>query len=274
MPEISVIVPCYGQAKFLSESLDSVMAQTFKNWECVIVNDHSTDDTETIANEICEKDSRIKLVTTDRNLGLAGARNFGIAHASGTYILPLDADDKIDSRYCEEAIKAFEKNREARIVYCKAELFGNNTGPWNLPPYHFGLLFGRNPLFCSSFFRKMDWEAVNGYNEELASGLEDWDFWLKLLKKDSIVIRLPFTGFFYRQHDQSMIKDLTANESLYRHQLKQMFLTHFDKWRDWAANHLYQSIQAYEIQKERESAIRRSPAARFFYSLARLSSKQ
>lgn len=88
-PEVSVIVPCYKQAIFLDECISSVIGQTFRNWECIIVDDGSPDNTEEIAKEWCNKDPRIKYCKKS-NEGVSIARNYGIGLAVGKYILPLD----------------------------------------------------------------------------------------------------------------------------------------------------------------------------------------
>ena len=92
--KVSVIVPCYNQAQYLDEALQSILNQSFTDWECIVVNDGSKDNTEFISNEWIKKDSRFKYVYQD-NGGLSNARNVGIKKAEGEFILPLDADDKI-----------------------------------------------------------------------------------------------------------------------------------------------------------------------------------
>ena len=95
---ISIIVPCYNQAHFLNEVLQSVLDQSYSNWECIIVNDGSPDNTEEIALVWCTKDKRFRYVKKE-NGGLSSARNAGITISQGEYILPLDADDKIYPSY-------------------------------------------------------------------------------------------------------------------------------------------------------------------------------
>src|SRR6478609_2698254 len=99
-PSISVIVPCYNQASFLPAAVLSVINQSCSNWECIIINDGSTDDTELVARECVKKDSRITL-HNKRNGGLSSARNYGINVAKGEYLLFLDSDDIIYPDYLE-----------------------------------------------------------------------------------------------------------------------------------------------------------------------------
>lgn len=206
---ISVIVPCYKQAQYLSEALQSVLEQTYTKWECIIVNDGSPDNTEEIAKEWIEKDARFKYIYKD-NGGLSSARNAGIEKAKGEFILPLDADDKIGCEYLERAKKYFRE--DYTIIYCEASFFGNKIEPWFLSEYSYESILFSNQIFCCAFFKKSDWKNVNGYDENLMQGREDWDFWLSILDKNSKIKRLDYKGFFYRQKDTSM--DVTINNNL------------------------------------------------------------
>ena len=112
---ISVIIPCYNQAGYLPETLESLFQQTYPYWEAIIVNDGSPDDTEKIALEYVGKDQRVHYVYKE-NGGLSSARNKGIECARGEFILPLDADDIIKPEYIEKALKAFEQNPQIKLL--------------------------------------------------------------------------------------------------------------------------------------------------------------
>lgn len=213
--KVSVIVPCYKQAEYLSETLDSVFTQTYQNWECVIVNDGSPDNTEEIAKKYLVKDRRFKYVSQE-NKGLSSARNTGIAHSEGEYILPLDADDKIGSTYLEKAIARFEEVPETKMVYCKAELFGKINCYWDLEDYDYEKFIWNNCIFCTAMFRRSDYDLTDGYNTNMVHGNEDWDFWLSLLKKKDVVYRIDEVLFYYRVKEVSMRTRLTqfAQENL------------------------------------------------------------
>lgn len=213
-PLISIIVPCYKQACYLEEALQSVLAQTYTNWECIIVNDGSPDNTEEIALEWGNKDKRFKYVYKD-NGGLSSARNAGIEIAVGVFILPLDADDKIGEDYIKLGIEAFNDNPELKVVYCKAEKFGLVNGFWNLKPFSLESLAIDNMIFCSAIFKKEDWVKVGGYDEKMVFGLEDYEFWIALLKKGGQVLCLNYLGFFYRIKSDSMLKQLDKEKINY-----------------------------------------------------------
>lgn len=202
MPIISVIVPCFNQGQYLSETLDSVLVQTFVDWECVIINDGSTDNTESVAKYYCEKDNRFKYLY-QINQGVSVARNEGIKLSCGKYVLPLDGDDKIEPTYIDQAIGYFEHHDNVKLVYCHAAFFGDKIGPWVLPDYKYEELLWENCIFCSAIYKRADYDATQGYNPNMKLGFEDWDFWLSFLHKNDIVHRLDDTLFYYRIRGKS-----------------------------------------------------------------------
>lgn len=206
-PLVSVIVPCYNQAEYLPETLDSVMRQTYPNWECVIVNDGSPDNTEAVAKAYCQKDTRFKYVYKE-NGGLASARNYGIQHSSGEYILPLDSDDIIGASYMELAMSHFEISPKTKLVYCLAEKFGYENGLWSLGDYSYEKILWANVIFCSCIYRRSDWDMTSGYNVNMRFGYEDWDFLLSLLHPEDEVYCIPQVLFYYRTKKQSMVKSM------------------------------------------------------------------
>ena len=224
---VSIIVPCYNQAQYLAETLDSVLAQTYPYWECIIVNDGSLDNTEEVANTYCRLDERF-IYYHKENGGLADTRNYGIKHSTGYYILPLDSDDKIGSAYLERAVQYFEQNPNTKLVYCEAELFGSETGIWHLDPYNYENMLRYNHIFCSCIYRRADYDRTIGYNPNMKYGLEDWDFLLSLLNSEDVVYRIPEVLFHYRKKEVSMVKNLSNH--LLEMQI-QIIFNHPDKYR-------------------------------------------
>lgn len=231
--KVSVIVPCYNQAQYLPETLDSVLAQTYQNWECVIINDGSPDNTESIAKEYLGKDKRFKYLKQE-NMGLPAARNTGIANSHGEYILPLDADDLILPTYIEKAVNHFSQVPETKLVYSRAELFGVQIYEWILPQYSFNTLLWKNCIFCSAIYRRNDYDATDGYNPNMKHGLEDWDFWLSLLKKNDIVYQIDEILFRYRIKGLSMSTNLAQGHV--RAMLQQIYLNHMDVYEPYVAD--------------------------------------
>lgn len=208
---ISIIVPCFNQAQYLDDALQSVLEQSYTHWECIIVNDGSHDNTEEVAKKWIEKDYRFKYLYQE-NGGLSSARNLGITHARGEYILPLDADDKITPVYVELAVESFQDDNSLKVVYCRAEKFGGESGEWILEKYSTTALARRNMIFCSAIYKKIDWINANGYDENLIYGLEDWDLWIAILKKGGNVKCIDYIGFFYRIRQGSMARAIDIKQ--------------------------------------------------------------
>ena len=208
MPLISVIVPCYNQAQYLDECLQSVLDQTYQNWECIIVNDGSPDHTEEIAKKWVEKDARFRYLFKE-NGGISSARNAGIEIAKGEWILPLDADDKIGNQYLELAEKKFEN--DYKVIYCATRFFGAKEGEWKLADFSLKTLAKFNILTCSALYKKKDWIEIGGYDKRFVYGIEDYDFWISLLKNGGNVYKINSTLFYYRIKNESRSINLINN---------------------------------------------------------------
>lgn len=246
MPIISVIVPCYNQAQYLEECVQSVLEQTYQNWECIIVNDGSPDNTEEIAKKWVSKDPRFKYLYKE-NGGISSARNAGIEMAKGVWILPLDADDKIGEQYLELAEKEFDENYT--IIYCEAKFFGIEDKLWYLPSYTYEKILNGNIIFCSSFFKKEDWAFVNGYDSQLLFGFEDWDFWLSILNENSLVKKINYLGFFYRRKEQSRDVEVNSDKKKLLESHQFIYKKHLTKYLDYNEN----AIKNYAILKKKSS---------------------
>lgn len=211
-PTVSVVIPCYNQGQYLDEAVESVISQTYQDFEIIIINDGSND-LETIEILKNYQKPKTRIIHTE-NQGVIAARNRAIEAAQGKYILPLDADDKIGNTYLEEAVQLLEANENLGIVYCEAEFFGEQTGKWELPEYSFSnILFG-NMIFCSGFFRKSDWQQVNGYNPNMIDGWEDYDFWLSIIELGREVYQIPQVLFFYRRKLISRSETIDGQKSV------------------------------------------------------------
>ena len=205
-PIVSVVIPCYNHGDFLGVSIESVLNQTFKQYEIIVVDDGSNDGPTKNALDR-SKHPKIHVLRTE-NQGLASARNNGIRAARGRYILPLDADDKIAPDYIRQAVAVLDQKKEYGIVYCNAEFFGNQSGPWKLPSFTLDRMLLGNIIFYCALFRKDDWAKVGGYNKNMKDGWEDWDFWLSLLEQNIRPYRLSDTLYYYRRAEGSMVEKL------------------------------------------------------------------
>ena len=207
-PLVSVIIPCFNHEMYLEEAVNSVLKSTFKETEIIIVDDGSTDGSFIKARELAKLyPDKIK-VFAQANAGPSVARNFAIEMAKGTYILPLDADDKIGRKYLEKGIKQLTSDRDTKLVYCEAVKFGLKTGKWNLKPFCPAALAKDNMIFVSALFKKEDWAKTGGFDERMKWGWEDWEFWINLLKDGGKVKKLAYIGFYYRIHSISRRKSV------------------------------------------------------------------
>ena len=223
--EVSVIIPCFNDGEYLEETVASINAQTFKELEIIIVDDASTDEnTLKILQSFQQKN--LKVMSNLKNSGPSVSRNKGIFEAKGKYILPVDADDTISPTYIEKAKKILESDSHIGIVYCEASLFGEKQGLWELEAYRFPEILTGNMIFATALYRKADWEAVGGYNENMRYGNEDYDFWLSLIEKKLDVYRIPEVLFQYRIKASSRTTQLAQNQNHKIETLKQIFLNH------------------------------------------------
>lgn len=213
---VSVIIPCYNQAQFLPEALQSVWEQTYENWECIIVNDGSPDNTHEVAQEWLAKDTRFKYIQKE-NGGLSSARNAGLDAAVGAYIQFLDCDDCLGRDKLQISILQIKNPTENNIVltnfkmfkmecndsltaYCdlKQELLTFNTilNDWD---YKFSI-----PIHCGLFSKSL---FLNFQFPEVLKAKEDWIMWLVLFQKTSNIVFVDKILAFYRTHDENMTKN-------------------------------------------------------------------
>ncbi|MDX2693352.1 glycosyltransferase family 2 protein [Streptomyces ipomoeae] len=198
-PVVSVVIPCHDYARYLPATLSSVVAQTFHDWEAVIVDDGSTDDTAEVAQSLIARhpDRRIRLVQ-QANAGVSAARNRGIAASTGRYVLPLDADDVIAPTMLEKTVAVLDGNPGIAIASTDVFTFTDDDLPpqsMRLPAYSRELMLQRLIMFYCSLYRREVWQIVGGYDESMRAG-EDWDFWVGCVERgfDAHHIHEPLFG--------------------------------------------------------------------------------
>lgn len=220
-PLVSVIIPCFNSSQYVEDVIKSVISQSFKEWEIIIVDDGSQDNLFEVIEKYLEN-TNIKYFRKE-NGGLSSARNYGISKSSGSYILPLDADDKIEKTYLEKAVKAFNFDNELKLVYCRASYFGAKEGEWILAPYSFPEILLDNVIFCSAVFKKEDFVKAGGYSENLKFGLEDWDLWIRLLSPNGKVFKIPEILFYYRKHHGTSMSDKFSDREKHNQIMNSIF---------------------------------------------------
>lgn len=243
---VSIIVTCYNYAQYLDEALLSVVEQTHKHWECIIVDDGSSDNTVEIANKWCEKDDRF-IYLYKENGGVSSARNLGIKNANGAFIVTLDADDKYDKTFIEKAISVIIENDEIGVVSCWGICFINDKQLSENRPTGRSILdfLFKNAAIGTSLFRKECWEKAGGYDGDSANGYEDWEFYISVCKLGWKVFIIEESLFFYRQHEKGsrrtrMNQQYKDNMAYIYIKHKDLYLSHYEDF----VNHFLGSIES------------------------------
>lgn len=209
--KISVIVPCYNQEKYIKECLDSLVSQTFKDYEVIVIDDGSTDDSAEIVNEYVKHNKNIRLIR-QANQGVVVARNNAIKQAQGTYIYPLDADDVISPFFLEKLYAAMEENK-GDVIYSDVEYFGLKNGLFlKKEPNVWNMSVG-NQIVVSALYRKSDWEKYGGYDENMKNGLEDWEFWLNFIEDKKFFYCICETLMSYRISSFSRSRQINKQQN-------------------------------------------------------------
>ena len=207
---VSVIIPCYNQAHYIGQALESVLEQTYTHWECIVVNDGSQDQSEDVIKSFTQHDSRIQYVY-QKNAGVAAARNKGFSKAKGDYIQFLDGDDWLHPDKLKTQFAYLNKHTSIDIVYCnhfhyyeQKDLYEQYTFTkvkdlrqevlyewdrgFNIPPHA--------PLYRASIWSKNDLPYPSDYNLRY----EDWVFWALLGLKNVTIQYQDINLAYYRVH--------------------------------------------------------------------------
>lgn len=198
---VSIIIPTYNYAHYLTETLNSVYNQTFSDWECVVVDDGSTDNTKQVVEQFVKKDIRFKYIN-QKNQGVSSARNSGVKYSKGDFIQFVDGDDLLQPNKLLSQVTVFHNNKNVDIVYndvrffddgnptvLKTSLKGNKDDNW-LPKISsrgatvVGLFSRINFMVINApLIKKTVFDKVGFFNIEMKA-LEDWDFWMRCALND------------------------------------------------------------------------------------------
>lgn len=207
MPKVSVIIPCYNYGQYLDEAVDSVMAQTFQDFEIIIVNDGSTDDF--TKNLLATYNKPKTRVLNQANKGLGAARNSGIRASFGEYIVCLDADDYLHPEFLSKTIPILDADhdRQYGFVMPWVQLFGDMNFVWKTAEYDPYLVCMRNGMHPAAPFRRECWVAAGGYDEHMSTcGYEDWDYWVSIAALGYKWVTLKKPLIYYRKRTGSMLE--------------------------------------------------------------------
>ena len=209
MPEVSIITPCYNSSKFLQQTIDSVLNQTFTDWEWLITDDKSTDNSVEIIRKV--NDERIKLTVAEKNGGAGHARNLSLEKATGRFITFLDADDFWEPNFLEEMV-SFMKKENAELAYSNYSRCDENLIP-KIDDFKADKNVSFNNLLktcrLSLLSSMYDSQRVGKEFFPERSKREDHVMWLNLLKKIPVGKPLPKTMAKYRMHASSISRKKT-----------------------------------------------------------------
>jgi len=200
---VTVLIPCFNLGRYLDEAVDSVLAQTFTDFEILIVDDGSTDpETKHLLADY--RRPRTQVIRTERR-GLAAARNLAIERARGRYLSALDADDRLHPRFLEKTFGALEADADLTFASTWLRVFGDEDWLWRPQSCDLPTLLAECTVMTAAVVRKAAVVAVGGYDGGMpAPGFEDWDLWLSLVEAGSSGIILPEVLFDYRRRAGSM----------------------------------------------------------------------
>jgi glycosyltransferase involved in cell wall biosynthesis len=215
---ISIIIPCYNYAHYLEDSINNLQKQTYQNWEAIIVDDGSTDNTKEVASNYVLKDKRIKYVY-QLNAGLSAARITGLKEAAGFFIQFLDADDLLGVEKFEREMKIFQENPNIGIVYSdylltdvKLDKYWKDVRSFNVLLNNSFLEFVKYwenglmiPIHCF-LYRKTYFEVYGSFDTNLRMK-EDWDLHLKFSFHKISFLYHDYVGAIYRIHNKSLARN-------------------------------------------------------------------
>lgn len=221
---VSIVLPVYNGDKYLSQSIESCLNQTYKNIELVIVNDYSTDNTLLIANHYAKLDDRVRIITNETNKKLPASLNIGHKEAKGNYITWTSDDNLFKIEALENLLNAMEEQK-ADVVYSDFILI-DEVGMISREVEYIGfenIIFG-NFVGASFLYKKEVFERNNGYSENLFL-VEDYDFWLRALIHSQF-FHLKKKLYYYRKHGDSLTNAINLSidkKQLWKDNLKRMY---------------------------------------------------
>lgn len=217
-PLVSIIMPVYNADKYLSASIESVLTQSYLNWELIAIDDASTDESRKILSDYSKNDSRINVVEVDVNSGVSNARNIGINCAKGEYLCWLDADDIYDSHFLKIMID-IAVSYQCDIVECKSKTFGNTAIP--VSDYSFDVETGDGIDFVKRFslgvLQTSLWSKVfkrklfDGFLFPIGKIYEEPYFYLERYKTFNRIGYVNICLYNYRNTPSSIMKTISSN---------------------------------------------------------------
>lgn len=226
-PLVSVMIPYFNCEQYIAETIASVERQSYPNIEIIIIDDGSLPASAAFLAELLQNKPAIRFASQS-NQGVAAARNHAARLAGGEYFVFLDADDVLLPDYIRKSVAVLEKKAEHKLVYPLGEVFGVQTGTWNLPAYEgLAMLLKGNHIPAVAMHRSEDFKNVGGFDESLKTH-EDWDLWIRILSRGGEAVRIPQILFRYRkrQNSSSLTDNLAKHGMAVRQSWQKVYLKH------------------------------------------------
>lgn len=207
-PRVSMVMPVHNGARWLSEAIDSILAQDYADFELILVDDASRDASPAIMAEAAQRDSRVRLLRLDTNVGLPAALNRGFAAARGDLHSWTSDDNLLRPQMLGRLVATLDAHTEADVVYADFTLIdeaGTDLGRSRVGPID-RLIYGNNVGACFMYRARVT-EALGGYDTQLF-GVEDYDFWLRAAQRFTFVA-LHEDLYIYRKHGGSLTSQRT-----------------------------------------------------------------
>jgi len=202
-PKVSVIVACYDLGQYLDEAVNSVLAQTYRNFEILIIDDGSSDPATQAL--LAGYDRPQTQVLRMPHRGVSAARNFGLANATGEYACVLDADDWLDPTFLEKTMDVFQADSSLTFVSTWLRTFGDEQWEWKPERCDLPTLLWEDTVLTAALVRRDAVLAVGGYDTRMpVQGEEDWDLWLTLVERGFQGTILREVLFNYRRRPGSL----------------------------------------------------------------------
>lgn len=211
--EVSIIIPLFNYAGYVTEALDSVMLQTLGSLDLIIIDDFSTDDSLQVALTWAKgqadsgRFNRIVVMRNQSNYGLARTRNIGFDVAETEFVVPLDADNRLRPEFCAKTLAAVRGTRAA-FAYTKIQCFGDHQHIIGTNTFSQMRFVHANYVDAMALVAKWAWAAVGGYTH-IQLGWEDYDFWCCCIEHGFWGIHVPEILAEYRSHEGSMLRTIT-----------------------------------------------------------------
>jgi glycosyltransferase involved in cell wall biosynthesis len=197
---VSVVISCFNYGRYLTQAVESVLAQSLRDFELIIVDDGSSDDSVAVARRLIAEhpDAAIRLIERANGGSPGATRNAGVTAAGGEYVLCLDADDALHIDFLQATVAALDASPEAAIAYGDMQMFGDEHAFVESPQWSTRTELDANFLGTASLFRRRAWEQVGGY--DIAIGYEDWDFWVGCIEHGWVGVKAPGAVWYHRVH--------------------------------------------------------------------------